>query len=231
MPTPHAEEQATVAAVLFGSVQEGRRVLHDELLSEDELASKVRTAATTVVPKGALALIRRQVADAALEVLKIPFSDVLTGAWSRYSELMQAAELTRANPGRRDGRAHRDLGASPARGRSRRRHSGGEHPAAGGAAVHRPSPDGCGRAGGHRRGWLRQCSCRAVRRSGRRAAVDARARVRCDGCRSTARARDPVAAAPANHREPGTRPPVNNANGDQGILQAPVGLPKPPFRG
>jgi hypothetical protein len=102
MPTPNAEAQATVAAVLFGTAQEGRRVLHDELLAEDELAGKVRSAATTVVPRGALALIRRQVADAALEVLEIPFSDVLTGAWSRYSELTQAAELTRANPGRRE---------------------------------------------------------------------------------------------------------------------------------
>jgi len=102
MPTPHADGQATVAAVLFGTAEEGRRILHDELLAEDELAGKVRSAATTVVPKGALALIRRQVADAALEVLQIPFSDVLTGAWSRYSELMQAAELTRANPGRRE---------------------------------------------------------------------------------------------------------------------------------
>jgi hypothetical protein len=92
----------TVAAVLFGTREEGRRVLHDELLAEDELAGKVRSAATSVVPKGALALIRRQVADAALEVLDIPFSDVLTGAWSRYSELMQAAQLTRADPGRRE---------------------------------------------------------------------------------------------------------------------------------
>lgn len=102
MPTPHDEAPATVAAVLFGTTDEGRRVLHDELLTEDELAGKVRSAATSVVPKGALALIRRQVADAALEVLDIPFSDVLTGAWSRYSELMQAAELTRADPGRRE---------------------------------------------------------------------------------------------------------------------------------
>jgi hypothetical protein len=102
MPTRDAGGHATVAAVLFGTAQEGRRVLHDELLAEDALAAKLRSAATTVVPKGALALIRRQVADAALEVLEIPFSDVLTGAWSRYSELMQAAELTRANPGRRE---------------------------------------------------------------------------------------------------------------------------------
>jgi hypothetical protein len=103
MPAPHAEARAaTVAAVLFGTVEEGRRVLHDELLAEDELAGKVRSAATSVVPKGALALIRRQVADAALEVLDIPFSDVLTAAWSRYSELMQAAELTRADHGRRE---------------------------------------------------------------------------------------------------------------------------------
>ena len=66
MPTPHADGQATVAAVLFGTAEEGRRILHDELLAEDELAGKVRSAATTVVPKGALALIRRQVADAAI---------------------------------------------------------------------------------------------------------------------------------------------------------------------
>jgi hypothetical protein len=102
MPTSHDDAQTTVAAVLFGTSEEGRRVLHDELLAEDELAGKVRAAATSVVPKGAVALIRRQVADAALEVLDIPFSDVLTGAWSRYSELMQAAQLTRADPGRRE---------------------------------------------------------------------------------------------------------------------------------
>jgi hypothetical protein len=102
MPTPHDDAGATVAAVLFGTRDEGRRVLHDELLAEDELASKVRSAATSVVPKGAFALIRRQVADAALEVLDIPYADVLTGAWSRYSELMQAAQLTRADPGRRE---------------------------------------------------------------------------------------------------------------------------------
>jgi hypothetical protein len=102
MSISHADAPATVAAVLFGTAAEGRRVLHDELLAEDDLAGRVRSAATTVVPKGALALIRRQVADAALEVLEIPFSDVLTGAWSRYSELMDAAELTRADPGRRE---------------------------------------------------------------------------------------------------------------------------------
>jgi hypothetical protein len=102
MPTSPADAPRTVAAALFGTPEEGRRVLHDELLAEDELAGRVRSAATTVVPKGALALIRRQVAEAALEALDISFSDVLTGAWSRYSELMEAAELTRANPGRRE---------------------------------------------------------------------------------------------------------------------------------
>jgi hypothetical protein len=102
MPTPHGDTELTVAAVLFGTSEEGRRVMHGELLAEDELAGKVRSAATSVVPKGALALIRRQVADAALEALDIPFSDVLTGAWSRYSELMQAGQLTRADPARRE---------------------------------------------------------------------------------------------------------------------------------
>jgi hypothetical protein len=102
MPTRHDDARATVAAVLFGTSEEGRRVLHDELLAEDELAGKVRSAATSVVPKGALALIRRQVSDAALEVLDIPLSDVLTGAWSRYTELMQAVQLTRVDPGRRE---------------------------------------------------------------------------------------------------------------------------------
>jgi hypothetical protein len=102
MPTPHDDPSATVAAVLFGTPEEGRRILQEELLAEGELAGKVRSAATSVVPKGALALIRRQVADAALAVLDIPFADVLTDAWSRYSELMQAAQLTRADPGRRE---------------------------------------------------------------------------------------------------------------------------------
>jgi hypothetical protein len=102
MPIDEGEPPATVAAVLFDSVEEGRRVLHDELVAEDDLARKVRAAATSVVPKGAVALIRRQVADAALEALEIRFSDVLTGAWSRYVELMRAAELTRADPSRRE---------------------------------------------------------------------------------------------------------------------------------
>jgi hypothetical protein len=102
MPDRHAEPPATVAAALFGSADEGRRVLQDELLAEDQIAGRVRSAATTVVPKGALALICRQVAEAAFEVLEIPFSDVLTAAWSRYSELMHAAELTRADPARRE---------------------------------------------------------------------------------------------------------------------------------
>lgn len=102
MPTRRAEPPATVAEALFGSPDEGRRVLQDELLVEDELTARVRSAATSVVPHGAMTLIRRQVVDAALEVLEIPFSDVLTAAWSRYSELMEAAELTRADPGRRE---------------------------------------------------------------------------------------------------------------------------------
>jgi hypothetical protein len=102
MPTRPAEPPPTVAGVLFGTTDEGRRVLQEELIVEDELTARVRSAATSIMPKGAAALVRRQVIDAALEVLDIPFSDVLTAAWSRYSELMQAADLTRADPGRRE---------------------------------------------------------------------------------------------------------------------------------
>jgi hypothetical protein len=102
MPTGEGVEPANVAAVLFETAEAGRRVLHDELLAEDDLARKVGAAAGTVVPKGAVALIRRQVIEAAFEALDITFSDVLTGAWSRYSELLQAAELTRADPSRRE---------------------------------------------------------------------------------------------------------------------------------
>lgn len=102
MPIHEGSEPASVAAVLFDSAEEGRRVLQDELVAEDDIARKVRAAATGAVPKGAVALIRRQVAEAALEALDIRFSDVLTGAWSRYVELMRAAELTRADPARRE---------------------------------------------------------------------------------------------------------------------------------